>query len=210
MTSLPHVLQMLSMLPLASAPVASRSDTTDICLGPATVETSVGNNAEAVNAVRETFAGYLTGPSLGVVPLTARLESQVREEAKAKGCTYLLLSTVKHTRKTSGGGGLLRRMAGGAVQQGAWHAGVAAGGTMAGVAASAAAGAAGVAAYDYAATIKTKDELTLSYRLESATGAGLVEKTEKRKAESDGEDLLSPLVQHAAEAVAAAVARQPR
>jgi hypothetical protein len=43
-------------------------------------------------------------------------------------------------------------------------------------AASAAAGAAGTAACDYASAIRTKDEMTLSYRLESTAGKVLVEK----------------------------------
>ena len=75
------------------------------------------------------------------------------------------------------------------------------------VAASAAAGAAANAASDYAAGSRVKDELTLKYRLESAGGKVLVEKSDKRKAESDGEDLLTPMVRPAAEAVAQAVTK---
>jgi hypothetical protein len=178
-------------------------DTTKICLAPATVESAVGNSNDAADAVRETFTSFLTGPSLAVQPLTARLQSQVREEAKAAGCRYLLLPIVKHEHK-SGGGGLLGRMAGGAVEQGAWRAGAATGSTVGGVAAGAAAGAAGAAVNSYATSVRKKDELTLSYKLESADGKVLLDKSEKRKAKSDGEDLLTPVVQHASEAVAAA------
>lgn len=199
----PLLLPLLGLFPPAPIPAA---DTTHICLAPASVETAVGNTAEALNAVRETFTSYLTGPSLGVIPLEARLASQAREEARTKSCSYLLLPTLKHTRKT-GGGGLLRRMAGGAAQQGAWSAGAAVGGAAGAVAAGAVAGAAAGAAYDYAASVRTKDEMTLAVRLESATGTALLEKTEKKKAESDGEDLLTPMVQHASEAVAAALAQ---
>jgi hypothetical protein len=196
------ILRLLAFFPLAAASAETSGDTTRICLAPATVESAVGNSADAANAVRETFTSFLTGPSLAVRPLNARLQSQVREEAKASGCRYLLLPTVKHQRKSSGGG-LLGRMAGGAVEQGAWRAGAAAGGTVGGVAAGAAAGAAGAAANNYAYSVRTKDELALSYRLESADGRVLLDKSEKRKAKSDGEDLLTPLVQHASEAVAA-------
>jgi hypothetical protein len=38
----------------------------------------------------------------------------------------------------------------------------------------------------------------------------LIEKTDKRKAKSDGEDLLTPMVQQAAEAIAAAVTQPTR
>ena len=73
--------------------------------------------------------------------------------------------------------------------------------------ASAAAGAAAGAASDYAANSQVKDELTLKYRLESAAGKVLIEKADERKAKSDGEDLLTPLVRPAAEAVAQAAAK---
>ncbi|HUF35345.1 MAG TPA: hypothetical protein VMN37_05300, partial [Gemmatimonadales bacterium] len=63
---------------------------------------------------------------------------------------------------------------------------------------------------DLAHNTRSKDEMGLSYRLESADRKVLTEKTVKRKASSDGEDLLTPLAQQAAEAVAAAVAAAPK
>lgn len=196
-----------AILPAAARPASAQAPAR-ICLAPATVQASTGTADAAATAVRESFTSFLTGPSLAVAPLTSRLESQAREEARAAGCPYLLLTSVKHVRKT-GGGGLLGRMAGSAVQQGAWTAGASAGSTVGRIAAGAAAGAAGQAAYDYAGSIKTKDELTLATRLEAGDGKVLVERTGKRKAHSDGEDLLTPLVQEAAEQVAAAVTRRP-
>jgi hypothetical protein len=47
----------------------------------------------------------------------------------------------------------------------------------------------------------------LSYRLESAGGRAVLEHSEKRKAKTDGEDLLTPLAQRAAEAIADAVSQ---
>lgn len=183
--------------PLAAGPEPAR-----ICLAPTAVE--AGSIGDAAGAVRETFAGFLTGPRFAITQLESRLESQAREEAKAGGCPYLLLTRVKHTHKQSGGG-ILGRAAAGAAQQGAWSAGTAIGSVGGRVAAGAAAGAAGAAAASYASTIKSKDELTLSYRLESAAGAALLERSEKHKAGSDGEDLLTPMVQQAAEAIVSAV-----
>ena len=179
------------------------TDTTRICLAPASVEGSSGNATAAIDAARETFTAYLTGPSLTAQPLKARLASQVREEARQAACPYLLLTTLKHVQKR-GGGSVLGRMAAGAAQQGAWEAGVASGSAAGRVAGQAAYGAAGQAANDYAVGIHNKDELTLSYRLESPDGKVLVEKQDKRKAKSDGEDLLTPMVQAAAEAIVAA------
>lgn len=180
---------------------------TQICLAPVAVE-AAPTGMDPVTAVRDAFTSFLTGPSLAVQPLSARLQSQVREEAKLAGCQFLLLPSVKHQRKT--GGGLLGKVAGGAVQQGAWAVTGSAGSTVGRVVAGAAAGAASSAVSDYAYSSRQKDELTLSYRLEDAGGRVLLDKSEKRKAKSDGEDLLTPLAQRAAEQVADAAANGKR
>jgi hypothetical protein len=73
------------------------------------------------------------------------------------------------------------------------------------VAETAAYGAAGQSAFNYAVSVHNKDEMTLGYRRETADGKVLVEKKEKRKATSDGEDLLTPMVARAAEAIVAAI-----
>lgn len=178
---------------------------TQICLAPVTVE-AAPTGVDPVTAVRDAFTSFLTGPSLAVQPLSARLQSQVREEAKLAGCQFLLLPSLKHERKT--GGGLLGKVAGGAVQQGAWAVTGSTGSTLGRVAVGAAAGAASSAVSDYAYSSRQKDELTLSYRLEGAGGRVLLDKSEKRKAKSDGEDLLTPVAQRAAEQVANAAAKQ--
>ncbi|HET9515580.1 MAG TPA: hypothetical protein VFO95_16730 [Gemmatimonadales bacterium] len=199
----------LALLPAFAGSLSAQDSTTTtlICLAPARVEASSGNANEALSAVRETFTAFLTGPSLRAQPLQARLESQVKEESKQAGCPYLLLTTIKVDHKR-GGGGLLGRAAAGAVQQGAWEAGVRSGSTAGRIAGQAASGAASQAASNYAVTIRNKDELTLGYRLETPDGKVLVEKREKRKATQDGQDLLTPLVQEAAERIVAA-AKEP-
>ena len=207
-TALRSTLWTLAVLPLASAAAQQTSAAARICLAPASAQMATGNTAAAINAVRETFTSFLTGPSLAVTPLTARLASQTREEARQAGCPYVLFTSVKHEHKQ--GSGLLGRAAGRAVENGAWSAASGASSTVGRVAASAAAGAASAAAWDVASSVKTKDELTLTYRLEKADGSALVEKTDKRKAKSDGEDLLTPLVEQAAQAIAAAVTSRPR
>jgi hypothetical protein len=181
-------------------------DTTRICLAPASVEASGGSATAAMDAARETFTSYLTGPTLAAEPLKARLASQVREEARQAGCPYLLLTTLKHVQKR-GGASVLGRMAAGAAQEGAWQAGMSSGSAVGRVAGVAAYGAAGQAASNYATGMHTKDELTLGYRLESADGKVLMEQEDKRKAKADGEDLLTPMVQQAAEAIVAATGK---
>jgi hypothetical protein len=195
----------LLVMPVAAAAQSSGGQAkvgAQICLAPATVETAP-TGVDPMGAVQETFTSFLTGPSLSVKQLTARLQSQAREEAKAAGCSYLLLPGIKHERKASGGG-LFGKVASGAVQQGAYSVSGSASSTVGRVVAGAAAGAATSAANDYAMSSQVKDELTLSYQLESGVGAVLLKKSEKRKAKSDGEDLLTPMVQHASEAIAAA------
>jgi hypothetical protein len=189
----------------AAATAQEKPDGARICLAPTNVEASVGSAADVSSAVKQTLTGFLTGPSIGVSALSAKLEVQAREEAANAGCRFLLITTAKHQRKH--GGGFLQKAAGGAVQQGAWSASSRIGGTGVGrVATDAVAGAAGAAASDLAYTTRSKDEMTLAYRLETADRKVLVEKSAKRKASSDGEDLVTPLAQQTAEAVAAAVA----
>jgi hypothetical protein len=202
-------LALVAVLPLGNAAAQDNASGVRICLAPAEVEGNAGSGTAAMDAVREMFASFLAGPTLSVTPMTARLKSQVREEAKVAGCGFLLLTTVKHNRKS--GNGLLNRMAGAAAQQGVYSAGAAVSSSVGAVAGSAVASAtnaaASAAASSFAGTVRSKDELELTYRLESA-GAPIVEKTEKRKADSDGEDLMTPVVRKASEAIAEAAAKR--
>jgi hypothetical protein len=194
----------LSLLPPVSVIAGGSNVPNRICLAPASIEASAGSSATLISAVRETFTTFLTGPSLEVKALTARLQSQVREEAKLAKCPYLLLTTVKHVQKT-GRGGALRQMAAAAAAHGAASAGAASGSAAGRIVGNAAAGAATEAAYGYATSVRSQDELTLTYRLESVGGNVIVNKKEKRKARSDAEDLLTPVVEKASEAIAAAL-----
>lgn len=178
------------------------SNMTRICLAPARVEESSGDANAAIDAVRESFNAYLTGPSLKADPLKSRLESQAREEAKQAGCPWTLFTTLKVVSKNSSN--ILGQVAAGAVREGAYAAGQATGTPAGRIAGGAVYSAANQAAYNYATTIRKKDELTLGYRLETADGKVLLDKRVKRSAKSDGEDLLTPIVQTAAEQVVAA------
>jgi len=83
---------------IALLPAHSTADTVRVCLAPTSAQIVTGNSDAAIDAVRGTFTSFLTGPSLAVKPLTSRLASQVREEAKSADCPYLLLTTFKHER----------------------------------------------------------------------------------------------------------------
>lgn len=179
------------------------SSVTRICLAPSSVEAGSSNATTAMDATRENFVSFLTGPTLKAEPLKSRLESQVREEAKLAECPYVLYTTIKLISKR-GGSNLLGQATAAAVREGAYAAGAATGTAAGRIAGSAVSGAAHQAAYNYAVTIKNKDELTIGYRLEAAGGKVLLDKKEQRKAKADGEDLLTPLVQQASEEVFAA------
>ncbi len=201
--------RILAVALLSGAPaimIAQAAPATRICIAPATIE-SAPSAADAMTAVRDAFSSMLSGPGITAVPLQAKLQSLVRQEAKQSNCTYLLIPTFKHVHKSSSGG-LLGKAALGAVQSGAYQAG---GGSAASrVAAGAAQGAANQAEWHYAYTIKTKDEMTLGYRLESASSQVMLDDKASRKAESDGEDVLTPLVQQAAEKIVAAITKSTR
>jgi hypothetical protein len=187
---------------------AQPASATRVCIAPATIE-SAPNAAEAMTAVRDAFSSVLTGPGIAPVLLQAKLPSLVRAEAKQSNCTYLLIPTFKHVHKSSGNG-ILGKAALGAVQSGAYQAGGAAGSAAGRVGESAANGAANQALWHYEYAIKTKDEVSLGYRLESATGQLLLDDKASRKAESDGEDVLTPLVQQAAEKVVTIITKPTR
>src|SRR6476469_6332055 len=185
---------------------AQPRDSVRICFAPTTVEAS-NNAAAAAEAVRAAFTSFLTGPSVSSQPLQARLASQVKEEAKQARCPFLLETTVKLVAKRKGGSVLGQVMAG-AAWQGATEAGIANGSPTGRIVGSAAATGFQQATYNYAVTIRTRDELTLGWRLEWADGTVLVENKDKRNAKSDGEDLLTPMVQAAAEKIVEAAKRR--
>ena len=198
-----RVLIALTGLCLLQTTAAGTPAGQQICLAPPSAEIPNIETAQAVAAVRDTFAGYLSGPSLSVTPLQARIGSQVREEARQKGCRFVLFVNVIQQSKVNNG--LFSRLAAGAVQQGASQAAYESRSSAARVAASAAAGGAGSA--QFATTPRVKDTLQLDSRLESGDGATIATRSQKRKATSPGEDLLTPLVAIAAEEIAGAVVK---
>ena len=195
-----HVVAFLLAIPTTQVGAAQ------ICVAPVSASMAGSSSADASAAVTEMFKSYLTGPTLSVALLSARLASQAREEAKRADCRFVLFVSIKHERKSETRG-ILGRVASRAAQDAAWSAGVNASSAAGRVAAGALAGAARAAAASIATTTKVRDEMELSYRLESGAGAVIAENKANRKAKSDGEDLLTPLVEHAAEEIATAVSK---
>jgi hypothetical protein len=157
-----------------------------------------GDAATFATAVRDLFANYLKGPTLKTEVLESRLASQAVLEARGKNCGQMLLVSV--TRKHSSGqtSRILGQAAGAAVTRAPIGA--------AGAIASTATYTGGETIYRFASDIRAKDELELSYRLGTPDAVEHAKPvTSKAKAQSDGEDLLTPLVEKAANGIAATV-----
>jgi hypothetical protein len=172
------------------------SDAPCIAIVMPVVQGMPGNAADAATGVRDLIASYLAGPSVKVVSLDARLPSQAVEEAKQKGCEPLLFSTL--TRKS--GGSRLTKALGQAAGSSAYYV---PGGSTVGSAAGRVAAVGGLqAASSVASSTKAKDEMRLEYRLQSAAGqVQFGPKSESQRATADAEDLLTPVVMRAAEAI---------
>ena len=176
------------------------SQTACVALTIPSVQGVDGNSTGFATAVRDLFASYLKGPTIRTVALESRLSSQAILEAKTQECGHVLLVSVE--RKKAGGssmGRILGQATGSAVSRTPVLGGVS------GAVASSATWAGGEAIYRFASEIKAKDELELSYRVgtpDTVERAKTV--TSKAKAKSDGEDLLTPLVEKAANGIVSA------
>jgi len=170
-------------------------------IGLASVKTgAVGegvNAAELAGAIQNSLAQYLKGTKVEIVQLEAKLQSAIDAEAKEKDCDYVLYATVSH--KKGGGGFGFGKALGAVVAQtggGAW-------GNTAGNVAGQVAVTSVVAA---TSNIKPKDELTLDISLKNG-GTVALTKQFKSKAKSAGEDIISPVVEQAAQAIVETVGK---
>lgn len=190
----------------AQTPGESASAQASGCLGIVMpkMQLAQGDVGSAAMSLRDMFAEYLKGPTLKTVALEAKLTSQAIEEARQKGCDRVLLVTL--TQKRSGGGSNpMGRVIGGAAGAAVYH--VPGGGSAASAAARGAVIGGTHAVTSIASSTRKKDELRLEYRIDTVNGQPFMpSKTEQAKARDDGQDLLTPLVEKASEAVAAAIA----
>jgi hypothetical protein len=159
------------------------------------------NGSQAAEALRNTFASFLNGPSVELVALSSRLGAQAIEEAKQAQCDFVLSSSLTQKK---GGGGMFGKALGNIATSAVGHV---PGASTAGGAAARSVAISGVyTAADVSRSVKSKDELSLEYRLDSIDGTKPgFSKVEKAKAKSDGEDIFTPLVEKAAEAVFSAI-----
>lgn len=200
----------------ATAPVIAKSR---ICLVLPKAQLGQGSSgADVAEPVRQTLLAYLTGPATELIPLSARIPIQVDAEAQQTGCEYVLYTSV--TQKKGGGFGKLLAAAAplasvlpGIGGMGGNYGAMMAAQGMASAAASAATQSAqeeAMAALNGAtqANIKKGDQVTLEYKLmKPGLAAPFATKSAAVKAEENGEDLLSPLIEQTATEVLTAVSQ---
>jgi hypothetical protein len=144
------------------------------------------------------LADYLQGPTIEIALLAARLPSQYAIEAAGAECDFVLTLSLTHRRgrMSEALGKTLETFAAHATQLPSGDLGSSA--VMSQVLSSVG---------DLAASVKARDQMELVFRLVAAgSAAPVLDEAVKRRAKSDGEDLLTPLVQHAAQAIGAELA----
>ena len=157
-----------------------------------------GNMTEGMDAqqmaaaVRNTMIENLKGSNIEAVPIDGT--GGIQAEAQQKECDYLVFANVS-LKKGGGGFGSFMNSAAGKVASNVGY-----GSSTAAVVATNT-----IVAATVAENIKAKDEMTLDVRLErpGATTSTFTQQY-KGKAKSAGEDIITPLVQQAAQAVLAA------
>lgn len=164
-------------------------------LGLAAVKTGkVGegmNATELAAAIQNTLTEYLKAPRIELVQIEAKLPSAIDAEAKQKECDFVIYATVSH-KKGGGFGKMLGGLSSVVSRVGYGSSNVA--GQVASVTIQSAAAMSG--------NIKSKDEITLEYKLTPAGDATpAVANTLKAKATSDGENIISPLIEQAAQTI---------
>lgn len=162
-----------------------------------------GMNAQELSAaIQNTLGEYLKGSKVELVALEAKLPSAQVEEAKEKGVDYVLYVQVSH--KKGGGGGFGKMFSAVAPMMSAVIPGAAGvGGMIAGQVVSTAA----MSAASASANVKAKDELTLDIKLQNGAIVALAKQI-KAKAKSEGEDIISPMIEQAAQALVDSVAKK--
>jgi hypothetical protein len=180
-----------------------------IGVAPPEAQVGQGSNAQAdySTPIRNAMILLMNGPAVEIAALDSRVAMQLQAEAQQKQCDYILMSSVAVKHPQSGGFGKFMKMGGTMAQMTPM-------GAMAASAASAAASAAAQAAQQQAMNqvmsqlsgfngqIKQKDDVTVQYQLtQTGQGAPLLQNALQGKAKSDGEDVLTPLLQQTANTV---------
>jgi hypothetical protein len=186
-----------------------------IGVAPPDAQVGQGNNAGAdySTPIRNAEIALMSGPAVEIAALDSHISMQLQAEAQQKQCDYILFSgvAVKHS---SGGFGKFAKFGGMAASM--TPMGAMAKGMGGAVAAQGAAIAASQMAQQQAMNqlagfngqIKSKDDVTVQYQLvPTGQSSAVLQNNLQGKAKSDGEDVLTPLLQQAATAVLTQVSK---
>ncbi len=185
-----------------------------IGVAPPDAQLGQGNNAGAdySTPIRNAEVALMSGPAVEIAALESHVALQLQAEAQQKQCDYILLSGVLVKHSSGGSFGKFMKIGQTAASLNPAMMMTKSLGSMA------AAQGAAMAAQQMAAQqmqqqamsqlagfngqIKSKDDVTVQYQL-VATGQGtpVLQNTLQGKAKSDGEDVLTPLLQQTANAV---------
>jgi len=188
-----------------------------IGVAPPDAQVGQGNNAAAdySTPIRNAMILLMNGPAVEVAALDSRIPMQLQAEAQQKQCDYVLFSSVAVKHNTGGGFGKFAKFASPIASM--TPVGMMAHGMGSAVAATAAASAAQAAQQaaqqqamnqvmsqlsGFNTQIKQKDDVNVQYQL-VATGQSqpLLQNALQGKAKTDGEDVLTPLLQQTANTV---------
>jgi hypothetical protein len=177
-----------------------------IRLGLASVKTGdIGEGMNATDlaaAVGNTFGQYLKASNIELVQIEAKLPTAMESEARQKECDYIVYATVSH-KKGKSGFGLFKKIAPALANV------IPAGSSTGSAIAANAASTAILTTASVAGSVKSKDEITLEYQLMPASSTTAVAaNTLTAKAKSDGQDIISPLVEQAAQAIINAASKK--
>ena len=188
-----------------------------IGIAPPDAQVGQGNNAAAdySTPIRNAMVLLMNGPAVEIAALDSRIPIQLQAEAQQKQCDYVLFSSVAVKHQQSSGFGKFMKMA--APVANMTPMGMATHGMGSAVAATAASAAASAAAQQaqqqamnqvmsqlsgFNGQIKSKDDVTVQYALtQTGQQAPLLQNALQGKAKSDGEDVLTPLLQQTANTV---------
>jgi len=162
------------------------------------------NAADLAAAVQNTLTQYLKVPNLEVVTLDAKLASAIDGEAKQKECDYVIYANVSHKK---GGGGGFGSMFGSTLGLAVGSVGIGHTGSTVGNIAGQIATQAIVSAATVSSNVRSKDEITLDLKLNKIDGTQAFAKIYKAKAKSDGDDIVSNVIEQAAQAIVTTVGR---
>ena len=157
------------------------------------------NPAELSAAIQNTLSGYLKSPQLEIVGLEAKLPSAIDAEAQQKECDFVIYAQVSHKKGAGGMFGKVLGKMGETVARNAYGSSNVAG-HVAQVTILSAASVSG--------SVKSKDEIAIEIKMASAAGNTVLTKQYKGKAKSDGEDIITPLVEQAAQSIVDEVNRK--